>query len=168
MTNEEIQEFIKEEKYRITRKEWSYLKKEAKKIAEEYGVEFQFHKDGKNTEFQFILDPSFLNLTSTILRTMQYRRIETAYNEKHKELKKKVEDLVNRHEVVYSERELMTDYYGVYRLSHITQAYIDRSTEEKIEEVCAKLREMEGSETSFSHVNYNKLADAYDLPKLSD
>ena len=99
-TLSEVQQFIKESPYGMTAKEKNFIKRKLKALnTEDYTIKASF----SGRVYQ----------VSVVFKSEEKRNILG------KEIKEKCEDIVNQHQVTYSERDPYTDFPGQYRLQYI-------------------------------------------------
>ena len=115
----EIPENIKKEaegsEYTITVKEYNFLKKKVRELVEEFGIKLEARKEGKWLDFELIINEDFVALIPTYLASEDSGRFTLRLTSEFRDLKRKVQEIVNVLNETYSERDLMTDYHGHYR-----------------------------------------------------
>lgn len=170
MDRETINQFIEKEKYSLTIKEWNYIKKQVKEILAPYDIEPKFHKEHKNLNITLYAPLEMSNYTSALLSGMEDNYPNVGRGEELDQLCKKIEDLVSRHQVCYSERDLMTSYYGLYRISFFVQARYKREELDRFYSCLNELREIHEANghgrNTLDHKLYNEIAGRYNLPRI--
>jgi len=173
MNQEDIKEYVKESPYQITIKEWNHIKKRIRAKAPE-GSRFSFRKEGKWLDVDVNLPLEYLNITSTILRALDrgdHRWPTPLASDEGRDLKKAFQAIVDEHDVCYDKSDLMTDYYGVYRLKCVVQIGFDEEVSQTMGQIIKELMEVnekKGYGRSLYHHEYNKIAQKYDFPLLQE
>lgn len=135
-------------KYSITLKEWNLFKKLAKELTPE-GCELETNKRGSWCNATIRVDESMLDMSATICSSLAHNRWVPRYTKEKDQLEQEFKDLFNAFNVTYSESDLMTDYYGHYRINGNAMVFCKRELENSIMSLVNELRKI--STTGFMH-----------------
>lgn len=123
-TQSEVDEFIKESPYSLTAKEKTYIKRKLKQLnTSSYTIEASL-TSRSNTIKVLINDMSLIDIDDTREQTRRYSsNTETVLPQLKKDISEKIKASINaimsQHQVTYSERDLMIDHYGSYRIKYV-------------------------------------------------
>lgn len=159
---EKIQKKLKEIEYSISVVEVNYLKGLIKELVADnpHVVDVKSSKDGKSFEITLVLRETALNVVRTVLRTKDRGGANYpsyVFKREIDSLRKKATEIAGMLNVCYSERDLMTDYYGLYRYSSYVKLELEdeNGTNDKIVYIARNSLEQDG-ENSACHKQIEK------------
>lgn len=147
--------------YSITLKEWNLFKRLAKDLTPP-GCTLKASKDGKWCSATILINDSLVDIPATVCLSVGNGRWVPRYTKEKETLEKDLKDLFRAFDVTYSESDLMTDYYGLYRVNGNASVWCDSKLERVIMTLVGELSKI--SNTGFQHSDANRIIKELDLP----